>query len=46
MNFLYANEVKPRIVDLELYEVMIKIAEKKATKQDLAEYLRAASPGV
>ena len=46
LNFLYANEVKPRIVDLELYDLMIKIAEKKATKQDLAEYLRAASPGV
>jgi death-on-curing protein len=43
LNFLYANETHPKIRDMDLYHLLIAIAEKRATKNDLADYLRKAS---
>lgn len=41
LTFLEVNEVSGSFDEMELYRLMIRIAEKTASKVDLARYLRA-----
>jgi death-on-curing protein len=43
LNFLAANGIRSDVDDLKLYDLMIGIAERRATKADLAAYFREVS---
>ena len=43
LNFLAGNDALPKVDDIKLYDLMIGIAERRATKGDLANYFRTSA---